>query len=153
MNLRDQYSSLFWLAISLLVVLGGVSIRGSVGTVHYPGAGFLPFWSGVGLGCFSIILWIKSSLTEKAGEKIRGLVGKEWKNVICVIASLFVYAILLPTIGYLITTFGLMILLLGLMGRMRLWVRIGGALSIALGTYLIFNIWLQSQLPPGILGF
>jgi len=153
MNLRDQFSSLFWLAISILVVFGGVSIRGNVGTFHYPGPGFLPFWAGVGLGVFSIILLVRSSLAKKEGGGLRELIGKKWRNVVLVVGSLFVYAILLPSIGYLITTFGLLILLLGLLGRMRLWVRVGGALIIAVSTYVIFDVWLQLQLPAGILDF
>jgi putative tricarboxylic transport membrane protein len=153
-NLLDQFSGLFWLAVSLLVVFGGVPVRGSIGTFHYPGPGFFPFWSGVGLGILSIVLFVKSSLTKTAEGRIGDpFIGKAWRIVIWVTTSLFLYAILLPKIGYLITTFGLMILLLGLMERMRLWVRALAALLIASITYVIFNIWLKSQLPDGILGF
>ncbi len=119
--LHDQLSGLFWMAISILVVCGGEPIRGKFGAFHYPGPGFLPFWSAVGLAVFSIILVVQSSL-KKRGVKIRDLwIGKKWGNVIWIIPSLFIYAILLPMIGYLITTFGLMTLLFCLTGRRRLW--------------------------------
>jgi putative tricarboxylic transport membrane protein len=151
--LHDQLSGLFWMAISILVVCGGESIRGKVGAFHYPGPGFLPLWSGVGLGVFSIILVVQSSL-KKRGVKIRDLwIGKKWGNVIWIITSLFVYAILLPRIGYLITTFALMTLLYGLVGRTKLWIQGVTALITALLSYLVFNVWLQVRMPDGILGF
>lgn len=154
MNLRDQLSGLFWLAISILVVCGGESIRGSVGTLHYPGPGFFPFWSATILGVFSIIIMVKSRLTKSVGGAMRNLwIGKKWRNVIGVILSLLLYAILLRRGGYLITTFVLMTLLFGLVGRTRLWIQAGAALITVLATYLIFDVWLQSQLPEGIFGF
>ncbi len=153
MNVRDQFSGLFWLGVSLVVIAGGTTLRGNIGSFHYPGPGFFPFWSGVGLGVCSIFLVVKSRLSHQAGKSMRDLIGAKWQGVVWVIASLFIYAFLVQKLGYLLTTFGLMILLLGLMGKMRIWVRIGGAAVTALLTYLIFNIWLQSQLPEGILGF
>ena len=77
----------------------------------------------------------------------------EWHKVIIVLASLFIYAILLPSLGYLIATFGLLALLFGIMSRQRLWIPIASALITALLSYLIFYVWLGVQLPKGILGF
>jgi putative tricarboxylic transport membrane protein len=154
MNLRDQLSGLFWLGISLFAVCSGASVRGSIGTFHYPGPGFLPFWSAVGLGVISIILVVKSSLTKgREGEMRDQWKGKKWGNGIWIILSLFIYAILLPRLGYIITTFGLMTYQYGLVGKTRLWIQAVGGLITALLSYLIFEVWLQSQLPAGIFGF
>ena len=81
MNLRDQLSGFFWLAISIFVCLQSIWME--VGTFHSPGTGFLPFWSGLALGTFSIIL-ISTSILERKGErKVMDLwKGIEWSNVL-----------------------------------------------------------------------
>jgi putative tricarboxylic transport membrane protein len=152
MNLRDILSSLFWLGISIFVCL--ICIPVGIGTLHAPGPGFLPFWGGVVLGMFSIVLLIASLLKGTAEEKISGLWrGVEWYKVLLVLASLFVYALLLPKLGYLIATSALLILLFGIMKRQRLWIQVVSALVTASLSYLIFYVWLDVQLPKGIFGF
>jgi len=151
LNLIDQLSGFFWLGISIFVCLD--SIRSEIGTYQSPGAGFLPFWSGITLGIFSLILIAKSWI-EKKETKVTSLwKGKEWDKVILVITSLLIYALLLPRLGYLITTFGLMAFLFSLIGRPRLWIQGVSALITVLITYIIFYKWLDVQLPKGIFGF
>ena len=152
MNFRDGLSGLFWLIISILVCVE--SIRIDIGTFHNPGPGFLPFWAGVVLGMFSIALLITSILKGKGEKGISSLwKGMEWHKVIIVLASLFIYAILLHRLGYLIATFGLLALLFGVMSRQRLWIPVVSALITSLLSYLIFYVWLGVQLPKGIFGF
>lgn len=152
MSFRDLWSGIFWLAISTCVCL--ISIPISIGTLHSPGPGFLPFWSGVALGIFSIALIITSILKEKVEEKISNLwKGMDWHKVIWVLAALFIYAILLPSLGYLIATSGLLAFLLSLLSRQRLWIPVVSAIITAVVSYLLFYVWLDVQLPKGILGF
>jgi len=152
MNFRDQLSGFFWLVISIFVCVE--SIKSGVGTFRFPGPGFLPFWSGVALGTFAIILVATDLLKEKVGRKSKNLSeGKKWSNVILVLVSLFAYALLLPRLGYLITTFGLMVFLFSLIGKPRLWIQGVSALITVLATYIIFYVWLDVRLPKGILGF
>jgi putative tricarboxylic transport membrane protein len=152
MNLRDQLSSLFWLAISIFVCVEAV--KSSVGSFKVPGPGFLPFWSGVILGTLAIILMVTNYLKKNGAEKRSPLwKGIKWWKVPFVLISFFIYAILLNRLGYLITTFGLMFFLLGMMGRIRLWVQLANALITAGVTYVIFSGWLSIPLPKGIFGF
>lgn len=153
MDLRNLLSGLFWLALSVFIVFGE-SFRGNIGTFRYPGPGFMPFWAGVVLGVLAIVVVCTSGRIRVGGLRKESLWrGKKWGNVILVIFSLFIYAILLPWIGYLIASFGLLTLLFGLMGRHRLWLQGIGALVTSVVTYLIFHNWLGVQLPVGILGF
>jgi|SRR4030042_1897274 len=152
MNSRDQLSGFFWLIISILACVE--SIKSGIGTFRFPGPGFLPFWSGVVLGTFAIILVTTDILKKKVGPKNKNLwKGKKWSNVILVLVSLFAYALLVPGLGYLITTFGLMVFLFSLIGKPRLWIQGVSALITVLATYIIFYVWLNVQLPKGILGF
>ena len=152
MNYRDRFSGFFWLVISILICID--SIKSGIGTFRSPGAGFLPFWSGVAIGTLAIILVASDILKEKVEQKNTNLwEGKRWSNVILVLVSLFAYALLLSRLGYLITTFGLMAFLFSMIGRPRLWVQGVSALITVLVTYIIFFVWLDVQLPKGILGF
>lgn len=65
MDLRNLMSSLFWFAISA-VIFFGEPFRGSIGTFHYPGPGFMPFWAGVILGVLAIIV-ICTSISSRPG--------------------------------------------------------------------------------------
>lgn len=152
MNLRKQTSGLFSLAVSIFVCILSIGVK--IGTFQTPGPGFLPFWSGLALGTFSIILIVRSILRKRGEREIISLwKGIEWIKVVLVLCSLFVYATLLTKIGYLIMTFALMGFLFGLVERTKLWIRMTSGFVTALVTYIIFHICLDVQLPKGIFGF
>lgn len=147
---RDQMSGLFWLGISIFVCFE--SIRAGSGTFHSPGPGFLPFWAGTVLGTFAMIL-IVTNILKKQKEITNLWKGVEWSKVILVFASLLIYATLFAKVGYLITTFGLMAVLLGVVERRKIWIQGVTALITALVTYFVFYKLLGVQLPKGILDF
>jgi hypothetical protein len=152
MDYRDLLSGLFWLGISVFVCIE--SIRADIGTFHAPGSGFFPFWSAVILGTFVIILLVTTSLKKKWKRKIGDIwKGMEWQKVMLVLFSLFLYPILLPIMGYLITTLGLMVFSIGIMGRSKVWIPGISGLIITLLSYFIFYTLLGVQLPEGIFGF
>jgi putative tricarboxylic transport membrane protein len=150
--MRDQTSGLFWLAISIIACVK--SFQANLGTFHLPGPGFFPFWSGGILGALSIILVVTSTLKKNESQGILNLWRRvEWGRVIKVLISLFIYAIFLPSLGYLVATSGLMIVLLGIVRRTNLWIRVASAVIISLVTYVVFYKWLAVHLPRGIFGF
>ena len=152
MGLRDQISGFFWLAISIFVCIESIQV--SLGTFHSPGPGFLPFWAGVVLGTFSILLIVISILKKKGREKLREMwKGMRWKKIILVLFSLFLYILLLPRIGYITATFFLMIFMSGIIRRSKLWIEVVIPLITVLASYFIFDTWLGILLPKGIFGF
>lgn len=152
MNRLDQLSSLFWLAISIIVCVE--SIRAHIGTLNNPGPGFLPFISGVTLSAFAIVLLAMSMLRKREEDKLRNpLKGVNWSKVILLLTPLFAYTIFLSWLGYLITTFGLMFFLFISIERSKPWLEIIIALITVLASYIVFYKWLGMQLPRGIFGF
>jgi putative tricarboxylic transport membrane protein len=153
MNQRELLGGLFWLAFSSIIVFSG-SIRGNIGTVHYPGPGFMPFWAGVVLGFLALVVLATNARRKKGETGIRSLwTGKRWRNAFWITVSLFAYAVLLPWLGYLISTVGLMGLMFSLGGRQRWLLQGTGALATSAVTYLLFHNWFEVQLPKGIFGF
>jgi len=151
MNRRDLLAGLFWLGISVFVVIQ--SVKSDLGSLHTPGPGFLPFWSAVILGALSIILIATASLTKKCEGKLADLWrGLDWVRVIWVLLSLFLYPILLPFAGYLVTTFVLIAFLLFIGVRSKLWIDVASALAITVISYVIFCTLLDVKLPKGIFG-
>jgi putative tricarboxylic transport membrane protein len=148
---RDQVSSLFWLAISIVVCVE--SMQGGVGSFMTPGPGFFPFWSALILGGLAMILAVTSFLRKEREKLTEQWIGVKWGKVIIVVASLLIYSLLLDTLGYLITTLGLMLFLFAVTGRSKMWSWLGSALLATLLSYLVFYSWLNVQLPKGKLGF
>jgi hypothetical protein len=152
MNLRDRWSSLFWLIVSILVCIEAV--RTGLGSFQVPGPGFLPFWSGVFVGSLAVILLVTNlKKREERKRTARLWTGLGWRKVAIVTASLFAYGVVLPGLGFPITTFGLMVLLFSVIERSRLWIRATTAVVTVLVTYFAFSHWLGVPLPKGVLGF
>jgi len=152
MNRQVVISAIFWLWISIFVCKE--SLKSDIGSLHAPGPGFFPFWSAVVLGVFTILLVIVSTLKGQLKAKITDLwKGMQWQRVGSILCALFLYLLLLPRLGFLITTFGLMVLAMATIKRGRLWLLAINALIIVLASYLVFNVFLDVRLPKGPLGF
>jgi len=151
MKTLDQTSSLFWLLVSIAVFVE--SLRLGIGQVHDPGRGFITFGASGILGILSLGLFIRASLRKEEGEREPFFAGKLWKRVIFVLVSLAVYSRVMPVLGYLISTFLLMILLFWVLERKRILLVVFSSLLATLFTYLVFSKWLNCQFPDGLFGF
>lgn len=130
-----------------------MAIELGVGVFSNPGPGFVLFWSSLIFGTLSIVLVIKSLLGKGGQRRLadswRGL---KWSHVIVTIIALFLYASFLTQIGFLLMTFGFMVLLYAL-GKPKPWTAVAGAFITIMLAYIIFHFALQIQFPRGILGW
>jgi putative tricarboxylic transport membrane protein len=150
-NSADLLSGFFWAGVSIFVAVE--SFRLNVGTFHNPGPGFLPLCSAVIFGALGFVL-IVTNIRKKRWERRAGDLWKhvEWKKVVWVVLSLFLYAFLFSKIGYLLATVGEMTFLLRITRRSKMWIpEIASALMIALASYLLFRVLMGIQLPKGLL--
>jgi putative tricarboxylic transport membrane protein len=147
----DTIGGMFGLAIGLFVLVA--SLKLGLGELSEPGAGFVPFCAGVLFIGATALMMIRSrwGSRETAVTPTPG-VGMRWRTVLAVVAGGIVYLLLMERLGYLVATFGLMLLLFGL-SRDRLWVVLVWAASTVLGSYLLIHILLKVPLPRGILSF
>ena len=77
--------------------------------------------------------------------------GVHWKKIIAVLISLVLYAHFFTTLGFLLSATILLVFLFKAVEPQRWSVAILGAVSSALIAYLVFYVWLGSQLPRGFL--
>ncbi len=150
MRYSDLISGVVWLALGVLLTLW--SIRYNVGSVINPGPGFLPLLLGILLILLSLILLKqvrKSRSIKKARSPLTLPIG--WKKLSCTVLILLAATFTFETIGYLLTVFFLMILLM-LVAELGGWKKIFLiAILTALGVYVVFVLWLEQPLPVGFL--
>ena len=132
------------------VCYGGYDLE--LGTLRDPGSGFMFFWVGIlmmGLS-FSILI---QAMREKAKAGEMKLIWSEvqWKKILAVIVALFLYAYAFNTLGFIFCTTLILIFLFKAVEPQRWSVAVLGAILSTLSAYLVFQLWLGSQLPKGLL--
>jgi len=151
MDRKHVISGLFWLAISILVAVMAIDL--GLGTFSSPGSGFVFFWSSLGLGALSVILILKSILGKGEANPFVDLwKGLKWGNAVLAIVMLLLYALILTTLGFMLSTFMLMIVLFGI-GRSSYRAVIVSALITTILSLIIFRYFLEVHLPRGIIGW
>lgn len=137
---------------ALLLLLAGAIVAESrrypIGTLDYPGPGFLPTLLGAAIGLMALLLlavsWRRAVAPSSAWPDRQGLI-----KVVAVFTGTLAYAALLELSGYLLNTFLLFVWLLRPVGRQTWTVTLGVSLAAALSAYLLFDVWLKVQLPRG----
>ncbi len=148
----DRMSGVFWLAFGLFTCIE--SYRLGLGTLHKPGPGFLFFWTSIFLIVMSVVVLIRAWSSMGAEEPEASIFGKEKpRKIVLVLLALFLYAIFMEMVGFIPITLLLFVYLLGIIEKKGWFYTIFVSIGVTVTAYLIFETWLQSQLPKGILGF
>jgi hypothetical protein len=151
MRKRDIVSSLVWLGLGGLFVLGawqqGLMRRG------VPGPGFLPFFSGLVLVAVSLAVLLPALLGAPEEARTPAPAPGSRRRVLLALGALSGYGIALEYLGYLLTTL-LFMLSMGQLIQPRRW----GMVSLLAGltavcSYVLFVVLLEVPLPKGVLGF
>ncbi len=150
MRNTDQSSSLFWLVVAIGIVF--LSLKYGVGTFNEPGPGFITFFAGLILALLSLALVLSNFRDQVDRNSLWSLwSGLEFGKVLYVLLLLVAYVFLLKPVGFLISTFLLLVLLFRVKGSYRLKTVLLMSLLVTAGSYLVFEIWLKAQFPKGIL--
>ncbi len=152
MGKADRISGIFWLVFAVVVIIE--SYRLGLGTLHQPGPGFLFFWAAIMLGIMALGILIRAGVNKPSREsQILNLRKLNIGKVILVLASLFLYSLLMEKLGFILTTVMLFIFLLGVVEKKKWVFTIFTSVIVTTLTYVVFEIWLKSQLPKGVFGF
>jgi len=151
MRKADQISGIFWFLFSAFISIE--SYRLGLGNLHQPGPGFIFFWTAIAMGALSIAVFVRARAAKKAGQREAPIFGREnLLKIILVLLSLFLYASFMETLGFILITLLLFIFLLGVIEKKRWGLTIFVSIVVTGISYLVFEIWLKSQLPKGLLG-
>lgn len=146
----DRISSAFFLALSIAVGLQAVHLN--VGSIRNPGQGFVPFLASACIGILSLWNLLNATVLQRGlvtGENLKINLAK----TLPVIGVLVCYSVLLSSVGFLLTTFLLFIFFFRIMARMPWLKALLASAAVSVASSLFFVVWLQCQLPVGIVGF
>ena len=102
----------------------------------------------------SLVIIIGSFDRKKAGEPDKPILGvTSFRKIILVLAAVFLYALLIEILGFILVTLMLFVFILGVVEKKRWFFTILSSFIVTIAAYLVFKTWLQTQLPAGILGF
>src|SRR3990170_7689053 len=136
-----------WILTLALFLIGAgftvESLRLGLGSIHRPGIGFLPFYTGLGMSGVALAFFLKTFLAvkrqqEAEREKTDGLF---ILRVAVIFAALVLYVLLVPVLGFLIGTFLLLIFLFKAGGIRRWMPALLAALVSVWVSYLLFSFW------------
>ena len=138
------------LAAVMALVFGAVAAYESAklpfGTVHSPGQGFFPWWTSILVSLLALFLLFQA-LTSRSGiaQKGAGRIAK----VVALLVVLSAYTFLLDPLGYPLCTFLLVLFMLRVTDPQRWTVALSMAAITAIGSYVVFAVWLSVPLPRG----
>jgi hypothetical protein len=148
MDPYEQINNLIWIFLASAICM--YALRLGLWDPSGPKAGFFPFLAGVIIGAGGLFLFIAECF-KKSGRGKFWVSSKAWKRVVSVFVGFFAMAFLLPIVGYLLSSFLVLIFLLRVLDPERLVRVILTAAISSIAFYLLFKN--MTQFPKGFLGF
>jgi putative tricarboxylic transport membrane protein len=142
-------------AVVLLALAGYIFLAAGTlpfGTMRVPQTGFFPKTLAVLLGIFSLILLARALAGREALSGAERIETQGWIRIAVTLMTLAGFALALERLGFLLTTFLLMISLLRAIEAQKWRKVVVVALATALISYAIFSLLLGVPLPAGLLG-
>ena len=138
--------------VGLAAVLGGIVLAAAgwwldLGTSKLPGPGFFPLLIAVSMGGLGVWLLLHPGREEKPLR----FESSRWNSFTLSLASVVSYAALLQDLGYLISTFGLLVVQLRWVEKQNWRVSLPTAGLAAFVSLVVFRVFLKVPLPAGIL--
>ncbi len=146
-------NDIVWIAFAMLIC--GLGLKLGFGSFNQPQAGFMPVLSALLLAGLAIADLISGLLSRWKNEKPDREIwsGINWGKLILTLVVLVAYTALFSTVGFIIGSVLLLLILFRLMESRAWWIVVGASVATTVCFYIIFKIGLESQLPAGFLGF
>jgi hypothetical protein len=146
-----------WIAIG--VVICAAAYATGLGTFREPGAGFVAAVAGLFIIAVGSVVSVTRGSGPEKEEKVKAISNSTRMPLVqCpafkmayTVAILLFYAIFLNPLGYIVTTFIALFALFYDLSRRRWAVPLFASVVSVAVTYIVFEVWLKSQLPRGIL--
>ena len=146
----DAAAGLFLVALSLFTCL--LARRLGLGEVHNPGSGLIPFGAAALLGLMALGQFGRGLRAPARVQDDSASGPSRWSQVSVVLGALLGCGVALNPLGFSVSVFLLMVVLLGVVGRKSWWATLTISFLIVTGAYLLFVKWLGVEFPRGPLG-
>lgn len=140
----DRYAGILFLAIGAMFVMESFKLSQSAYGSEI-GPNIFPMSLGIALILLSIRLVYETFRYKEVKKDNPKL---DYKRFGIILAAAILYAALLETLGYVITTFLFLLIGFQTMQRGKVWVSILIAGVFSVGVYYLFVVLLQGSLPP-----
>jgi len=151
LRIYNLISGCLFLLLSCLIVLGSIDL--GIGSLKNPNAGLFSLFTGV-LLCGLSLLLIMESFTKREKSNQDSAYGwskdTRWKNLLLTSLALVAYALVLTPLGFMVSTFLLMIFLYRAVEPQGWFASFLFAAVSTFGNWMVFEFWLQCQLPEGL---
>jgi hypothetical protein len=148
-----------WSAAVVLVVGVAALVQARTlpfGSIAAPGPGFFPLTLSIGLALIGAVLVARAALAGGGPDAVAAgtapAAGARARLVI-VVGAMFAYAAALPWLGFVLTTFALMVVLFRVVESHRWTTAVIESIASAALSHVVFRTWLGVRLPPGPWGF
>jgi putative tricarboxylic transport membrane protein len=131
-----------------------LSLQMPLGTFRMAGSGLFPFWLGIILMVLSLLFLLRLLKVKVSLPEVQNTVHvtTATKQMLLFLGATMLATFGITVVGYPLTTFLLMLLLLIILGvKGRIFILILSLLA-AISCYLLFVRWLKIPLPKGIIG-
>ena len=150
---KNVCSSALFLLFSVYIAFESYGL--DLGTWKRLGPGYFPFVASIALGIVSLSLLVRTVLKEPLRKvpaaRAEGPQPINWRCIVLTVAGMLVYVAIFDRLGFVPSTFLIMVFLIRAVGRAVWRVTIITALSITIASYLLFEVALDARLPKGIL--
>jgi len=150
MRYIDKWTSLFWAGVGIYVSYEGYNLK--LGTLGSPGCGFFIFWAGIILTGLSLVLFFQTYLPPSKMARQQSMwKGLRWVKVIKMMTALLLYTLIFKWLGFIISTFLLLLYLFKGLEPQRWTIAFMIAAITTAVCYLVFGLLLELQFPFGVL--
>lgn len=152
MERKDLISGIFWLVLGILFTFWSSSYQ--IGSFAEPGPGLLPLMLGILLILFSLILVARGVRAYRSPQTELALsLPGSWKRIAYTLVVLVVATVSFEKVGYLLTIFLFMVLLMLWTEWRNMKKVLLTAVLTTLAVYLVFILLLKQPFPAGLLRF
>jgi putative tricarboxylic transport membrane protein len=150
MKLADKISGAILIAFFLFMFYQSTKL--DMMYRNSPGAGFFPLWLSV-LALLAAAVVVVGAFRRPASldRPVQWPKGVGLRRIGLTFVSFLLYAYLLTVLGFILSTTAYVLFMSRMLGSRRWLSSIAVSGLTSLGLYLVFKVWLQTELPTGLL--
>lgn len=149
LNNSELWGGLIGFGLGVFVIRAALKLK--LGTINDPGSGYVLFYTGI-LMCLFAATIVFAALTEGGPTFGSRWKGARWIKPAVVIACLVAFSVALDSLGFLLSSIPLMILLMRLIDPVRWEIAIPVSILVPASMWWLLKHALGIQLPSGMFG-